>query len=104
MTANPNQPGVSRRTMVKALTATGFCAAMPGVALDRLAVSRPEWKSAVTAYLEGLSRPDGGYAWQDQPHSHLTPTFAVIGSCRALEYDPPDRRRLAEFVRTHHPS
>lgn len=58
----------------------------------------------VRRYLESLARPDGGYAWADQEQSHLTPTFAVIGCYRALRTAPPHPARLAEFVRTHHPS
>ncbi|HWH72572.1 MAG TPA: prenyltransferase/squalene oxidase repeat-containing protein, partial [Candidatus Sulfotelmatobacter sp.] len=59
---------------------------------------------AVTHYLESLARPDGGYAWADQPESHLTPTYAVIGCYRALQQTPPRKSALAEFVRSHHPS
>jgi hypothetical protein len=77
---------------------------MPGVSLGQPPISQSDWKSAVAAYLESLSRPDGGYAWQDQHRSHLTPTFAVIGSYRALNRTPPNKSRLAEFVRAHHPA
>ncbi len=108
--------------MLKALTASGLCAAVPVRSVpvrayekERLIRHSPpsagndgslptDWKSAVVAYLESLSRPDGGYAWQDQQRSHLTPTFAVIGSYRALNRTPPNKSRLAEFVRTHHPA
>ena len=61
------------------------------------------WRNRLFRYLESLARPDGGYAWEDQEQSHLTPTFAVIGCYRALRQDPPNKTRLAEFVRTHHP-
>lgn len=55
-------------------------------------------------YLESLARRDGGYAWEDQEQSHLTPTFAVIGCYRLLKQAPPHRARLAQFVRTRPPS
>jgi len=104
MITNPNHSGITRRGMLKALTVSGLCATMPKVVLGQSAASRRDWKSTVAAYLESLSRSDGGYAWEDQPHSHLTPTFAVIGSYRVLKLNPPNKDRLAEFVRTHHPS
>ena len=36
--------------------------------------------------------------------AHLTPTYAVIGCYRLLGHEPPDKERLAEFVRTQHPA
>jgi len=79
-------------------------AAVGGVA----AVCRPVFAavpdhSAVVRYLESLARPDHGYAWGDQGHSHLTPTFGVIGCYRLLGLTPPHRDALEQFVRTHHP-
>lgn len=62
------------------------------------------WRSALHSYLESLARPDGGYAWADQDEAHLTPTFAVVGCYRALGQFPPNKGRLAEFVRSHHPA
>jgi hypothetical protein len=67
-------------------------------------VEQSGWQADLEAYLERLGRPDGGYAWDDLAVSHLTPTFAVIGSYRLLGRRPPHPERLAEFVRTHHPS
>lgn len=61
-------------------------------------------RDAVLAYLETLSRDDGGYAWQDQPVSHLTPTFAAIGCYRVLQQDVPNAARCAAYVRSHHPT
>lgn len=95
---------MTRRTILKTLAAGGLCAALP-----RAASAAPEggdsaWRAAVTAWLQRLLRPDGGYAWPDQPDAHLTPTFAAIGCYRCLGLDPPHRAPLAEFVRTHHPS
>jgi len=103
---------MTRRAILKALTASGLCAAVPVRSVpvrayekERLTASlQTDWKSSVTAYLESLARPDGGYAWHDLQRSHLTPTFAVIGSYRALKRTPPNIRRLAEFIRTHHPA
>jgi hypothetical protein len=96
-------PGLSRRAVMK-LVAAELGAAAAGGSSARAAVAGREWREAVTRYLERLARPDGGYAWEDQEASHLSPTFAVIGCFRLLKHDPPDRSRLAEFVRTHHPS
>src|SRR5436309_1197660 len=100
MTARTDRRGVTRRTVLTATAAAGLGALLPRTAMARV---RPAWHSAVLAYLQGLSRPDGGCAWDDQPESHLTPTFAAVGCYRVLGVDPPDKARLAEFVRTHHP-
>jgi hypothetical protein len=86
------------------LMAAELGVAAAGGSSGRAAVAGREWREEVTRYLERLARPDGGYAWEDQEGSHLSPTFAVIGCFRLLKHDPPDRSRLAEFVRTHHPS
>ena len=58
----------------------------------------------ITAYLESLARDDGGYGWEDQQHSHLTPSYAVIGCYHALKAEVPRKDRLAAFVREHHPA
>src|SRR5690242_19886233 len=100
MTARTDRRGVTRRTALATAAAAGLDALLPRTAVAQV---RPAWQSSVLNYLKGLSRPDGGYAWDDQPESHLTPTFAAIGCYRALGADPPDKVRLAEFVRTHHP-
>jgi hypothetical protein len=93
---------VTRRTMLKGLAAAGLWSVLPGESSGE-AAGPPVWAGATLKYLEGLRRPDGGYAWEDQPDSHLTPTFAAIGCYHALRQDPPQRKALAEFVRTHHP-
>jgi hypothetical protein len=59
--------------------------------------------NALLRYLESLARSDGGYAWEDQAHSHLTPTFAVVGCYCLLKRTLPDREKLVEFIRSHHP-
>lgn len=61
------------------------------------------WKAHVQNYLSSLARDDGGYGWDDQPHSHLTPTFAVIGSAHILGWPLEKKQQLSEYVRTHHP-
>ncbi len=61
------------------------------------------WRQQVQRYLEGLSRDDGGYGWDDQQRSHLSPTFAVIGCADILSLTLPNPAKLAEYVRTHHP-
>src|SRR5205085_7939050 len=89
---------ISRRELLKGLTAFGVGATWPRSV-------RAEAKSSpVIDYLETLARPDGGYAFQDQADSHLTATFAVIACYRSLGEMPPNPAKLAEFVRSHHPS
>ena len=95
---------LSRRTLFKMAVLAELCAPRSSNAFADPPRARPGWQSEVVAYLERLARPDGGYAWDDLAQAHLTPTFAVIGVYRLLGIEPPDRERLAEFVRTHHPS
>ena len=54
-------------------------------------------------YLEGLSRPGGGYGWPVDPHAHLTPTFAVLACYHLLGKQPPAKPEIARFVREHYP-
>ena len=54
-------------------------------------------------YLEGLSRPGGGYGWASDPHAHLTPTFAVLACYHLLGKQPPAKAEIARFVREHYP-
>ena len=97
---------MDRRGMLKA--ALGGCAAALG--RDRNAGAESagnapagEWARPIIAYVRGLARPDGGFGWDDQPDSHLSPTFAAIGCLHRLGALPADRQALARFVRTHHP-
>ena len=63
-----------------------------------------QWKSEVLHYIHtNLAKVDGGYGWEDQPDSHLTPTFAVVGILYDLEMLPENKSELIEFIRTHHP-
>lgn len=105
MVQRPDDFRMTRRTVLKLMVAGGLCAARTTVALGRVEDGGDSaFRPVVAAYLASLLRPDGGYAWPDQPDSHLTPTFAVIGCYRWLGQDPPNRETLAGFVRTHHPS
>ena len=101
----PDDPrsGISRRSLLKALAAVELGALLPGSAFALSAGPTEGWQAGVVAYLETLRRPDGGYAWDDQPTAHLTPTFAAIGAYRLLGLDPPGKAGLAEYVRAHHP-
>ena len=54
-------------------------------------------------YLQTLARDDGGYAWPGDADGHLTPTFAAVGTYRALGLQPPKADAVAAFVRAHHP-
>ena len=93
---------MNRRMMLKTVALAGAASAVP-TRLFGQAPDNARSVSAVLRYLETRARPDGGYAWEDQEQSHLTPTFAVIGCYRALKQTPPNKAKLAEFVRTHHP-
>jgi hypothetical protein len=70
--------------------------------LSPLATAAEDSAGTVT-YLEGLKRPDGGYGWDVDPHSHLTPTFAVLGCYRLVGKDIPAKTAAAGFVREHYP-
>jgi hypothetical protein len=61
---------ISRRSALKAVA---LAASLPHSILGQSATAK------ITAYLESLAREDGGYGWAGQEHSHLTPTFFVIG-------------------------
>jgi hypothetical protein len=89
----------SRRAVLRMLAAAELAAALP-----RGARGAGERADATLAYLASLARDDGGYAWEDQEQSHLTPTFAVVGCYRLRNREPPGKARLAEFIRTRHPA
>jgi hypothetical protein len=94
---------MNRRTMLKAVAVTGVAASLP-IPLFGQSPAKANWRDELLRCLESLARPDGGYGWEGQEHSHLTPTFYVIGCYRLLGQMPPKKRELAEFVRTHHPA
>jgi len=93
---------LTRRTVLKTAAAAGVFGPW---AAGRAGAEEPQppWLKAVLGYLESLSRPDGGYGWSDQPDSHLTPTFAVIGAYDALGRTPPRKDATAAYVLAHHP-
>jgi hypothetical protein len=88
--------------MLKTVAVAGAATVIPSHLFGQSPVNAG-WRGRVFRYLESLARPDGGYAWEDQEQSHLTPTFAVVGCYRALKQTPPNKTKLAEFIRTHHP-
>jgi prenyltransferase beta subunit len=62
------------------------------------------WRTNLLKYINSkLLKTDGGYGWEDQPDSHSTVCFAVTGTLFDLDTLPPDKAKLAEFIRTHHP-
>ena len=63
----------------------------------------PGWAKETAAFLRTLAREDGGYAWPDQPHAHLTPTFAAVGAYQRLGAAVPEPAKVAAFVRDSHP-
>jgi len=93
---------IPRRTMLKTVAAASAAVWLPPRA--SAAEVTPVSSESILAYLEGLARDDGGYGWEGQGHSHLTPTFFVIGCYRLLKKPLPRSAALAEFVRTHHPA
>jgi hypothetical protein len=90
----------SRRRFLQTTAAAAAATALPSAALSQ---KSPTWIIAIVKYLESHARDDGGYGWEGQDHSHLTPTFAVIGCYHLLRLDPPNIPALAQFIRTHHP-
>src|SRR5687767_14610531 len=98
MFANSHEPlrPVSRRTILKTIAASGTAALFPN-----LLFGEGDAQSHILSYLESLARADGGYAWEDQERSHLTPTFAVIGCYRALKTAVPRMEQVVQFIRTH---
>ena len=89
----------SRRALLKASAS----AALLSIPRALAAEDQPARIKSIAQYLATLARPDGGYAWPDQPHSHLTPTYAAIGCHHLIGLDPPVKSALANYVRTHHP-
>jgi len=66
--------------------------------------AQSSWRKNLLGYIDNrLLKPDGGYGWEDQYDSHLTPTYAVTGILYNIGELPKDKARLAEFIRTHHP-
>jgi prenyltransferase beta subunit len=67
-------------------------------------IAQPNWKARLLNYINTkLAKKDGGYGWEDQPDSHITPTYAVLGILNDMDQLPADKKSLVEFVRTHHP-
>lgn len=100
---NEGDGKVKRRDFLKA-AAAALSVATLGKETMAAGRGRPiSWLSNVLGYIESLRRTDGGYAWPDQSRSHLTPSFAAIGCYHLLARTPPNKKSLAEFVRTHHP-
>ena len=93
---------ITRRTVLKTAVAAGVFGPW-AAGRARGEEPQPPWLKAVLGYLESLSRPDGGYGWSDQPDSHLTPTFAVIGAYHVLGRTPPRKDAAAAYVLAHHP-
>jgi hypothetical protein len=94
---------LTRRAMLQELALAGAGALLSTRVLAQV-TGQSDWRTALRQYLERHARLDGGYAWEGQDRSHLTPTFAVIGCYRALGETPPRTASLVEFARTHHPS
>lgn len=97
---------LTRRDALKTLTLAGVAGATASLprAFGQMSGASPNaGVRTILSYLQTLRKEDGGYGFEDQVLPHLTPTFAVIGCYRLLKVAPPDKERLAEWVRTHHP-
>lgn len=99
-TSEPKPAGLSRRDLLRAAAAAGVCALLPAPVF---AQAPPAWRRAVTDYLGRHARPDGGYAWEGQAESHLTPTYAAVGCYHVLGQPVPAAADVARFVRAGHP-
>jgi hypothetical protein len=94
---------MNRRAVLKTVALAGAASALRRTIFAR-PVNDGTLRERIIPYLEILGRADGGYGWEDQEHSHLTPTFYAIGCYRLLKDAPARKELLAEFVRTHHPA
>ncbi len=96
---------MGRRAVLRGLAGAGMGVAVAGWGTAAAAgEAAPGAVAAVLAWLKTLARADGGYAFtEDQEHSHLSATFAVVGCFQALDQPVPDREQVAAFLRSHHP-
>lgn len=77
---------------------------MLSLILDFQLTAQSKWHADLLNYINlKLEKTDGGYGWEDQPDSHLTPTFAVIGILHDIDELPANHDKLISFVRSHHP-
>jgi prenyltransferase beta subunit len=96
---------LSRRAVLKRAVTVGVLGALhPSLAARSSQAAPRADRAAILDYLHRHARGDGGYAFEDQERSHLTPTFAAIGAFHLLGAVPQNTRALAQYVRTHHPS
>ena len=86
--------GMERRAFLKTAIGTVSLAAFGADATAQAANTSGSRVPEVCDYLESLRRPDGGYAWADQPQSHLTPSFAAVGCYHLLGLEPPKKESL----------
>jgi len=85
------------------VAAAGAASLLPRISSGQEAAGDLSWRRRLIDYLETHARKDGGYGWEGQERSHLTPTFAVVGCYNLLGEKPPKAKEVAEFIRTHHP-
>ncbi len=85
------------------MTRRALLAGAGSTVLISRAAAAPELAEAILEFLAGRRNADGGYAWNPNELSHITPTFAAIGCHRLLQTPVPDADAVAEFVRGHYP-
>lgn len=90
-----NNIQLDRRDLLKMLSALSFTALLPKAVAEGV--------SPVLNYLHSLVRPDGGYAWPDDPQSALPTTYAALACYRLLGQKPPAKAALTQFVRVSYP-
>lgn len=62
--------------------------------------AQPSWQNLTIEYLQGnLARRDGGYGWEDQHDSHLTPTYAAIRVLYNFGKLPANRETLIAYIK-----
>ena len=94
---------MKRRDFLMAAAVTVPLTTIEGQAAFQSGRELTAWQTNALGYLESLRRSDGGYAWPDQPRSHLTPSFAAAGCYHVLDQTAPRKEMLTAFVREHHP-
>ena len=87
---------IDRRKLLKSLSTLALSTLLPSAVAET-------GSSPILAYLRSLERPDGGYAWPDDPESALPTTYASLACYRLLGEDPPAKAAMTQYVRIAYP-